>query len=81
MKFTRRGLARMVTISAALPVAVSAQDATGGSASFDATAKPGSSAQSDPALNAAGDEFRAAARALASVKLPRSAEPATRFEA
>ena len=32
-------------------------------------------------FGAARDEFREAARSLAAVKLPRSAEPATRFEA
>jgi hypothetical protein len=35
----------------------------------------------DAAVSAAREEFRGAARALAAVKLARSVEPATRFEA
>jgi len=75
MKLTRRGLGRMLTVSAALPVAVRAQEPAGGLAVSDAAAKP------DAAVSAAREEFRGAARALATVKLARSVEPATRFEA
>lgn len=72
MKLTRRRLARILTISAALPVGALPQVPARGSAS-DASA--------DTEVSAARDEFREAARSLAAVKLPRSAEPATRFEA
>jgi hypothetical protein len=73
MKLTRRRLARMLTISAAIPAAVSAQSVRG---SGSVAAPP-----SDAEAASARDEFREAARVLAAVKLPRSAEPATRFEA
>jgi hypothetical protein len=75
MKFTRRKLAHMLTVSAALPMAVRAQQPAGGSAGSDTATKP------DAAVSAAREEFRGAARALAAVKLARSVEPATRFEA
>ena len=64
----------MLTISAALPAGVSAQTPAPGSVS---DAAPKAAAE----VSAARDEFREAARSLAAVKLPRSAEPATRFEA
>ena len=64
----------MLTISAAIPAVVSAQSPVRGSVSV--VAPP-----SDAEVASARDEFREAARSLASVKLPRSAEPATRFEA
>ncbi len=63
----------MLAISAALPAGVSAQAPA-------QIPSSGPSSRSDAEL-AAGDEFREAARSLNSVKLPRSAEPATRFEA
>jgi hypothetical protein len=74
MKLTRRRLARMLAISAALPAGVSAQVPARGSTSDAAPL-------ADAEVSAARDEFREAARSLAAVKLPRSAEPATRFEA
>jgi hypothetical protein len=74
MKLTRRRLARMLAISAALPAGASPQVPVRGAAS-DVT--PGA----DTEVAAARDEFREAARSLAAVKLPRSAEPAARFEA
>ena len=64
----------MLTISAALPAGVSAQAPA-------RAAAPGAVAGADTEVSAARDEFREAARSLAAVKLPRSAEPATRFEA
>jgi len=76
MKVTRRrllggieiGLARVLVATAALPAGVSGQ-------------VPSNARPSDALTNAARDEFREAGRALAVVKLPRSVEPATRFEA
>jgi hypothetical protein len=66
MKVTRRKMAGLLTISAALPGMVRAQ------------ALPANRAVGP---DAARGEFREAARALDAVKLPRSTEPATRFEA
>ena len=74
MQLTRRRLARILTISAALPAGVSAQAPASASAS-DAAPK------ADGDLGASREEFRDAARAMANVKLPRFVEPATRFEA
>ena len=68
MKVTRRRLAHMLAVTAALPAGVSAQ-------------APASAPPSDALTSAARDEFREAGRALSAVKLPRSVEPATRFEA
>jgi hypothetical protein len=68
MKVTRRRLARMLAVTAALPAGVSAQ-------------APSNAPPSDALTNAARDEFREAGRVLAAVKIPRSVEPATRFEA
>ena len=73
MQLTRRRLAHLLTISAALPVGISAQ------APAHAAASDVSKVDGD--LAASRDEFREAARSLAGVKLPRSVEPATRFEA
>lgn len=64
----------MLTISVALPAGISAQTQPSGVVS---DAAPRATAE----VSAARDEFREAARSLAAVKLPRSAEPATRFEA
>jgi hypothetical protein len=68
MKVTRRGLARLLAVTAAVPAGVSPQ-------------VPASAASSDALANAARDEYREAGRALSAVNLPRSLEPATRFEA
>ncbi|HEV2198299.1 MAG TPA: hypothetical protein VGR73_00650 [Bryobacteraceae bacterium] len=68
MKVTRRSWAGILAVTAALPAGISAQ-------------VPSSAAPSDAFTNAARDEFREAGRALSAVKLPRSVEPATRFEA
>jgi len=69
MKVTRRNLARIVAISAAVPAALAAQT------------PPRSASDSDALLNAARQEVRDAGRVLAAVKLPREVEPAARFEA
>jgi len=65
MNVTRRGLARVLTISAAVPMKLAAQ----------------ARAVSSDAVASSRDEYREAAQALAAVKLSRSTEPATRFEA
>jgi hypothetical protein len=70
MKVTRRKLARILAVTAALPAEVSAQSPPANGPT-----------PSDALLGATRDEFREAGRALAAVKLPRSVEPATRFEA
>jgi hypothetical protein len=70
MKVTRRKLAGLLTISAALPNMIRAQAPAADPA-----------VRTDTSANAARNEFREAARALDTVKLPRSVEPATRFEA
>jgi hypothetical protein len=66
MKITRRALAALAVAPAALSVGADPQ----------APAPP----RADPAGNASV-QFQAAARQLAGVKLPRSVEPAFRFEA
>jgi hypothetical protein len=70
MKVTRRKLAGLLTISAALPNITRAQ-----APAANLSARP------DATADAARGEFREAARVLGTVKLPRSTEPATRFEA
>jgi hypothetical protein len=55
----------MLAVTATLPVAGSAQEP----------------ASKDNALNAARENFREAARVLGAMKIPRSLEPAARFEA
>lgn len=65
--------AGLLTISATLPAALAAQAPNANPA--------GPGATSNGATEAARNEFREAGRALAAVKLPRSIEPATRFEA
>jgi hypothetical protein len=70
MKVTRRKLAGLLTISAALPGIARAQ-----APAANLAVRPG------PSADAARVEFREAAHALGTVKLPRSIEPATRFEA
>ena len=63
-------MAGLLTISAARPRGVRAQPPAANPA-----------ARRDAGTDAARGEFREAARALDAVKLPRSTEPATRFEA
>jgi hypothetical protein len=70
MKVTRRALARMVAGTAVL---------SGGAIAQAPQAAPGGPAP-DAEVNAARAGFRDAARELGAVKLPRAAEPATRFE-
>jgi hypothetical protein len=70
MKVTRRALARMVAGTAVL---------SGGAIAQAPPAAPGGPA-SDAEVNAARAGLRDAARELATVKLPRATEPATRFE-
>jgi hypothetical protein len=65
MKMTRRALAGLVAVPALLTEKAPAQ------APATAAVEP----------NAARADFQSAARQLAGVKLPRSIEPATRFEA
>jgi hypothetical protein len=72
---TRRSLARVLAISATVPIAGSAQDR------LESAAAPGVASANGVALNAAREEFRTAGRALGAIKIPRSLEPATRFEA
>jgi hypothetical protein len=72
---TRRSLARVLAISATVPIAGSAQDR------LESAAAPGVGSANGVALNAAREEFRTAGRALGAIKIPRSLEPATRFEA
>jgi hypothetical protein len=71
MKVTRRALARMVAGTAVL---------SGGAIAQAPPAAPGGPA-SDAEADAAHAVLRDAARELATVKLPRATEPATRFEA
>jgi hypothetical protein len=71
MNVTRRALARMVAGTAVL---------SGGAIAQAPPAAPGGSA-SDAEVNGARAGFRDAARELATVKLARATEPATRFEA
>ena len=70
MKVTRRKLAGVLTIWAALPRVAGAQAPAASPA-----------VRQDTGVDAARNEFREAARVLGAVKLPRSTEPATRFEA
>ena len=70
MKVTRRTLARMVAGTAVL---------SGDAIAQAPPAAPGP--DSDAEVNAARAGFRDAARELATVKLPRATEPASRFEA
>jgi len=58
----------MVAISAVIPAAAKAQS-------------PAASPANSNLLDAAREDFRGAARSFAAVKLPRSTEPAARFEA
>jgi hypothetical protein len=73
---TRRSLARVLALSAAWPAVDSAQDRS--NAAPDRAAPD---AIPDTLLKNARDEFRSAGRVLAGVKIPRSLEPAARFEA
>jgi len=59
----------MATISAVVPAALTAQN------------PPRAASDADALLSAARQDVRDAGRALASVKLLRAVEPATRFEA
>jgi hypothetical protein len=70
MKVTRRGIVQALAISAALPRTGSAQDRT-------ATVAPSAA----DALGTAREDYRAAGRTLGMIKIPRSVEPAARFEA
>jgi hypothetical protein len=70
MRVTRRKLAGLLTISAALPHVAGAQTPTANLA-----------VRQDTGVDAARNEFREAARVLGAVKVPRATEPATRFEA
>jgi hypothetical protein len=69
MKVTRRTLARMVAGTAVL---------SGGAIAQAPPAAPAPA--SDAEVNAARAGFREAARELGTVKLPRTTEPASRFE-
>ena len=68
MKMTRRALAGLTAL-AAVPLTQSTGQA------------PAPARAPEDALGAASRQFRDAARQLAAVKLPRTVEPAVRFEA
>jgi hypothetical protein len=74
---TRRSLARVLAISATVPIAGSAQDRLESAAAPGVGSANGVASANDVALNAAREEFRT----LGAIKIPRSLEPATRFEA